>query len=60
MNFSLLQWNENHNSKDHRFVGVMNLSLLLWNEFHKSNIYNITLGYIVTISSKKFTVVNYQ
>ena len=37
---------------------VMNASPLQWSEIHNSDIYNITLGCIVSITSRKFTAVN--
>ena len=42
--------------KDDKFMRVMNFCPVQWSEVRKSNIFNITLGCIVSITSRKFTV----
>ena len=38
----------------------MNFSSLRWSEIRKSNLSNITLGFIVSITSRKFTVCSFS
>jgi len=39
-------------------LNLVNSTRLQWSEIHNSEIYNVTLGCIVRITSRKFTVVN--